>query len=161
MPWPHVGQINNQIYILLVVSISSDVKFCFNISNCYRYVYGIGGGTGCPQHKDRSCYSCHRLIDHTQIQIKGFMTITSSGNSSYAGWPLAKASYSSLRWKWLTRPLATTVLLAGLRHHSVVMGEVLRLFCLVGYENSLTRRPQMMWKDMYHLHPMRLGLVTG
>ena len=82
------------------------------------------------------------------------MTIT-SGNSSYAGWPLAKASYSSLQWKWLTRPLVTTVLLAGLRHQSAVMGVVLRLFCLVGYENSLKRRPQMMWKDMYHLHLMR------
>ena len=35
-------------------------------------------------------------VDHTEIEIKGFMTIT-SGNSSYVGWPLAKASYSSLR----------------------------------------------------------------
>ena len=27
-----------------------------------QYVYGIGGGNGCPQHKDRSCYSCHRSV---------------------------------------------------------------------------------------------------
>ena len=49
-------------------------------------------------------------------------------------------------------------------HHSVVgrfasskccHGGSLRLFCLVGYEICLKRRPQMMWKDMYHLHLMR------
>jgi len=25
-------------------------------------VYGIGGGTGCPVHKDKSCYICHRCV---------------------------------------------------------------------------------------------------
>lgn len=25
-------------------------------------MYGIGGGTGCPSHKDRSCYACHRQL---------------------------------------------------------------------------------------------------
>jgi len=25
-------------------------------------VYGIGGGTGCPSHKDRSCYQCLRSV---------------------------------------------------------------------------------------------------
>merc|ERR1712183_724222 len=31
-------------------------------SKSNQYVYGIGGGTGCPQHKDRSCYACHRQL---------------------------------------------------------------------------------------------------
>ena len=25
-------------------------------------MYGIGGGTGCPVHKDRSCYICQRQL---------------------------------------------------------------------------------------------------
>ncbi|TKS89320.1 Tankyrase-2 [Collichthys lucidus] len=25
------------------------------------YVYGIGGGSGCSRHRDRSCYICHRF----------------------------------------------------------------------------------------------------
>ena len=36
------------------------IYFAEHSSKSNQYVYGIGGGTGCPQHKDRSCYSCHR-----------------------------------------------------------------------------------------------------
>ena len=55
-------------------------------------------------------------------------------------------------------------------HHSVVgrfassqccHGGSLRLFCLVGYENSLTRRPQMMWKDMYVSSPSNEAGFSG
>lgn len=36
------------------------IYFAENSSKSNQYVYGIGGGTGCPVHKDRSCYICHR-----------------------------------------------------------------------------------------------------
>lgn len=36
------------------------IYFAENSSKSNQYVYGIGGGTGCPIHKDRSCYVCHR-----------------------------------------------------------------------------------------------------
>lgn len=36
------------------------IYFAENSSKSNQYVYGIGGGTGCPTHKDRSCYICHR-----------------------------------------------------------------------------------------------------
>lgn len=36
------------------------IYFAEHSSKSNQYVYGIGGGTGCPVHKDRSCYICHR-----------------------------------------------------------------------------------------------------
>ncbi|CAG0883067.1 unnamed protein product [Cyprideis torosa] len=36
------------------------IYFAENSSKSNQYVYGIGGGTGCPAHKDRSCYFCER-----------------------------------------------------------------------------------------------------
>ena len=36
------------------------IYFAEDSSKSNQYVYGIGGGTGCPAHKDRSCYICHR-----------------------------------------------------------------------------------------------------
>ncbi|CAL4070999.1 unnamed protein product, partial [Meganyctiphanes norvegica] len=38
------------------------IYFAENSSKSNQYVYGIGGGTGCPVHKDRSCYSCYRQL---------------------------------------------------------------------------------------------------
>ncbi|KAJ4919887.1 hypothetical protein JOQ06_018506 [Pogonophryne albipinna] len=38
------------------------IYFAENSSKSNQYVYGIGGGTGCPTHKDRSCYLCHRQM---------------------------------------------------------------------------------------------------
>ncbi|XP_072522853.1 poly [ADP-ribose] polymerase tankyrase-2-like isoform X2 [Salminus brasiliensis] len=38
------------------------IYFAENSSKSNQYVYGIGGGTGCLLHKDRSCYMCQRLI---------------------------------------------------------------------------------------------------
>ena len=36
------------------------IYFAENSSKSNQYVYGLGGGTGCPLHKDRSCPICHR-----------------------------------------------------------------------------------------------------
>ena len=36
------------------------IYFAEHSSKSNQYVYGIGGGTGCPAHKDRSCYICQR-----------------------------------------------------------------------------------------------------
>jgi hypothetical protein len=36
------------------------IYFAEHSSKSNQYIYGIGGGTGCPMHKDRSCYVCHR-----------------------------------------------------------------------------------------------------
>ena len=38
------------------------IYFAENSSKSNQYVYGIGGGTGCPDHRDRSCYICHRQM---------------------------------------------------------------------------------------------------
>lgn len=38
------------------------IYFAENSSKSNQYVYGIGGGTGCPMHKDRSCYICTRQL---------------------------------------------------------------------------------------------------
>uniref|UniRef100_A0A7R9CVM7 Poly [ADP-ribose] polymerase n=1 Tax=Timema cristinae TaxID=61476 RepID=A0A7R9CVM7_TIMCR len=38
------------------------IYFAEHSSKSNQYVYGIGGGTGCPSHKDRSCYICHRHL---------------------------------------------------------------------------------------------------
>uniref|UniRef100_A0A6M2E1R5 Poly [ADP-ribose] polymerase n=1 Tax=Xenopsylla cheopis TaxID=163159 RepID=A0A6M2E1R5_XENCH len=38
------------------------IYFAEHSSKSNQYVYGIGGGTGCPSHKDRSCYLCHRHL---------------------------------------------------------------------------------------------------
>jgi len=40
--------------------LSSGIYFAENSSKSNQYVYGIGGGMGCPVHKDKSCYICHR-----------------------------------------------------------------------------------------------------
>lgn len=38
------------------------IYFAEHSSKSNQYVYGIGGGTGCVMHKDRSCYICHRHL---------------------------------------------------------------------------------------------------
>ncbi|BET01497.1 unnamed protein product [Nesidiocoris tenuis] len=38
------------------------IYFAEHSSKSNQYVYGIGGGTGCTSHKDRSCYICHRHL---------------------------------------------------------------------------------------------------
>jgi len=50
------------------------IYFAENSSKSNQYVYGIGGGTGCPSHKDRSCYSCHRQLLLCRVTIgKSFL----------------------------------------------------------------------------------------
>lgn len=38
------------------------IYFAEHSSKSNQYVYGFGGGSGCPAHKDRSCYLCHRQM---------------------------------------------------------------------------------------------------
>ncbi|KAM3178881.1 hypothetical protein ACTXT7_001711 [Hymenolepis weldensis] len=38
------------------------IYFAENSSKSNQYVYGIGGGTGCPNHRSRSCYVCPRQM---------------------------------------------------------------------------------------------------
>ncbi|CAF1195201.1 unnamed protein product [Adineta ricciae] len=38
------------------------IYFAENSSKSNQYVYGIGGGNGCAQHKDKSCYICPRQM---------------------------------------------------------------------------------------------------
>lgn len=38
------------------------IYFAEHSSKSNQYVYGIGGGIGCPQHKDKSCYVCARQL---------------------------------------------------------------------------------------------------
>lgn len=71
------------------------IYFAENSSKSNQYVYGIGGGTGCPTHKDRSCYICHRWAscllcngcwhqDMNQIRVSGSVEITS--NPQFYSW---------------------------------------------------------------------------
>lgn len=46
------------------------IYFAENSSKSNQYVYGIGGGTGCPTHKDRSCYICHRWVSGELLTYK-------------------------------------------------------------------------------------------
>nr|VZI37613.1 unnamed protein product [Spirometra erinaceieuropaei] len=38
------------------------IYFAENSSKSNQYIYGIGGGSGCPNHKSRSCYVCPRQM---------------------------------------------------------------------------------------------------
>lgn len=38
------------------------IYFAEHSSKSNQYVYGIGGGLGCPTHKEKSCYQCHRSL---------------------------------------------------------------------------------------------------
>ncbi|XP_068626122.1 poly [ADP-ribose] polymerase tankyrase-2-like [Battus philenor] len=40
------------------------IYFAEHSSKSNQYVYGFGGGSGCPAHKDRSCYLCHRYTEN-------------------------------------------------------------------------------------------------
>ncbi|KAM6902875.1 poly [ADP-ribose] polymerase tankyrase-1-like isoform 1-T1 [Xenentodon cancila] len=50
------------------------IYFAENSSKSNQYVYGIGGGTGCPTHKDRSCYVCQRQMLFCRVTLgKSFL----------------------------------------------------------------------------------------
>jgi len=48
------------LYLQYLWFVCKGIYFAENSSKSNQYVYGIGGGTGCPVHKDKSCYICHR-----------------------------------------------------------------------------------------------------
>lgn len=81
------------------------IYFAENSSKSNQYVYGIGGGTGCPVHKDRSCYICNRQLLFCRVTLgKSFLQFSAMkmahsppGHHSVTGRPsvngLALAEY--------------------------------------------------------------------
>uniref|UniRef100_A0A6Q2YPA2 Poly [ADP-ribose] polymerase n=1 Tax=Esox lucius TaxID=8010 RepID=A0A6Q2YPA2_ESOLU len=81
------------------------IYFAENSSKSNQYVYGIGGGTGCPLHKDRSCYVCQRHLLYCRVTLgKSFLQFSAMkmahsppGHHSVTGRPsvngLALAEY--------------------------------------------------------------------
>jgi len=81
------------------------IYFAENSSKSNQYVYGIGGGTGCPAHKDKSCYTCHRQMILCRVTLgKSFLVFSAikmahapPGHHSVTGRPsvggLAYAEY--------------------------------------------------------------------
>ncbi|XP_017772298.1 PREDICTED: tankyrase [Nicrophorus vespilloides] len=73
------------------------IYFAEHSSKSNQYVYGIGGGTGCPLHKDRSCYLCHRHLLLCRVTLgKSFLQFSAMkmahappGHHSVAGRPSA------------------------------------------------------------------------
>ncbi|XP_053163606.1 poly [ADP-ribose] polymerase tankyrase-2 isoform X4 [Hemicordylus capensis] len=106
------------------------IYFAENSSKSNQYVYGIGGGTGCPVHKDRSCYVCHRQLLFCRVTLgKSFLQFSAMkmahsppGHHSVTGRPsvngLALAEYVIYRGEQaypeylityqIVRPEATT-----------------------------------------------------
>ncbi|XP_076060253.1 tankyrase isoform X2 [Oratosquilla oratoria] len=73
------------------------IYFAEHSSKSNQYVYGIGGGTGCPAHKDRSCYSCFRQLVLCRVALgKSFLQFSAMkmahappGHHSVVGRPSA------------------------------------------------------------------------
>ena len=73
------------------------IYFAEHSSKSNQYVYGIGGGTGCPVHKDRSCYQCHRQLLLCRVTLgKSFLQFSAMkmahappGHHSVVGRPSA------------------------------------------------------------------------
>ncbi|XP_054188248.1 poly [ADP-ribose] polymerase tankyrase-1 isoform X8 [Homo sapiens] len=90
------------------------IYFAENSSKSNQYVYGIGGGTGCPTHKDRSCYICHRQMLFCRVTLgKSFLQFSTMkmahappGHHSVIGRPsvngLAYAEYVIYRGEQIT-----------------------------------------------------------
>ena len=45
------------------------VYFAENSSKSNQYVFGIGGGDGCTEHKDKSCYTCERQLLFCRVSL--------------------------------------------------------------------------------------------
>ena len=45
------------------------VYFAENSSKSNQYVFGIGGGDGCTEHKDKSCYLCERQLLFCRVSL--------------------------------------------------------------------------------------------
>ncbi|VEN57461.1 unnamed protein product [Callosobruchus maculatus] len=77
------------------------IYFAEHSSKSNQYVYGIGGGTGCPTHKDRSCYTCHRHLLLCRVTLgKSFLQFSAMkmahappGHHSVAGRPSVGGLY--------------------------------------------------------------------
>ena len=54
------------------------VYFAENSSKSNQYVFGIGGGDGCSEHKDKSCYVCERQILFCRVTLGKPYVITSA-----------------------------------------------------------------------------------
>ncbi|KAG7164267.1 poly [ADP-ribose] polymerase tankyrase-1-like 2 [Homarus americanus] len=73
------------------------IYFAEHSSKSNQYVYGIGGGSGCPVHKDRSCYSCYRQLLLCRVTLgKSFLQFSAMkmahappGHHSVVGRPSA------------------------------------------------------------------------
>ncbi|XP_045782017.1 poly [ADP-ribose] polymerase tankyrase [Maniola jurtina] len=71
------------------------IYFAEHSSKSNQYVYGFGGGSGCPTHKDRSCYLCHRQMLLCRVTLgRGFQLLSAMkmahappGHHSVAGTP--------------------------------------------------------------------------
>lgn len=71
------------------------IYFAEHSSKSNQYVYGFGGGSGCPAHKDRSCYVCHRQMLLCRVTLgRGFQLLSAMkmahappGHHSVAGKP--------------------------------------------------------------------------
>ncbi|CAB1319924.1 unnamed protein product, partial [Coregonus sp. 'balchen'] len=103
------------------------IYFAENSSKSNQYVYGIGGGTGCPTHKDRSCYLCHRQMLFCRVTLgKSFLQFSAMkmahappGHHSVIGRPsvngLAYAEYVIYRGE---QPESTAASAAGAEQKS-------------------------------------------
>uniref|UniRef100_A0A8C1T6S4 Poly [ADP-ribose] polymerase n=1 Tax=Cyprinus carpio TaxID=7962 RepID=A0A8C1T6S4_CYPCA len=92
------------------------IYFAENSSKSNQYVYGIGGGTGCPLHKDRSCYMCQRHLLFCRVTLgKSFLQFSAMkmahsppGHHSVTGRPsvngLALAEYVIYRGEQVLQP---------------------------------------------------------
>ncbi|CAH2237098.1 jg21220, partial [Pararge aegeria aegeria] len=71
------------------------IYFAEHSSKSNQYVYGFGGGSGCPAHKDRSCYLCHRQMLLCRVTLGRAFQLASAmkmahappGHHSVAGTP--------------------------------------------------------------------------
>uniref|UniRef100_A0A8C2L1E5 Poly [ADP-ribose] polymerase n=1 Tax=Cyprinus carpio TaxID=7962 RepID=A0A8C2L1E5_CYPCA len=93
------------------------IYFAENSSKSNQYVYGIGGGTGCPLHKDRSCYMhllfCRVTLGKSFLQFSAMkMAHSPPGHHSVTGRPsvngLALAEYVIYRGEQVLQPQVKT-----------------------------------------------------
>ncbi|CAG4948307.1 unnamed protein product [Parnassius apollo] len=60
------------------------IYFAEHSSKSNQYVYGFGGGSGCPTHKDRSCYLCHRQMLLCRVTLGRAFQLASAMKMAHA-----------------------------------------------------------------------------
>ncbi|XP_060809159.1 poly [ADP-ribose] polymerase tankyrase [Amyelois transitella] len=60
------------------------IYFAEHSSKSNQYVYGFGGGSGCPTHKDRSCYLCHRQMLLCRVTLGRAFQLVSAMKMAHA-----------------------------------------------------------------------------